>query len=145
MGKKICLTALFLAEVLLSPLQSAGADLAVFDQFTEAFGAGLFQGVQIGSELNIESEGSSGSIQGVNVITNVSYSGKIAQAALLEQDVLLLMSGGNNVVQGINVYQGNADSVTQIASVAGSVTMSSLNNAGGIQGINVITSCDSCN
>lgn len=145
MRNKICLKMIFLAEVLLNPWQAAGADVTAFDQFTAAFDAGLFQGAQVSSELSLESEGSSGSTQGVNVIAHAAYSGKVAQVALLEQNVSLFLSGGTNVVQGINVYRGSADSVTQLASVAGTVFMSTPNASGSIQGINVITGCDSCN
>jgi len=147
MGRKICLTIVFLAGALSSSLQQAScADVAVFDQFTAAFDAGLFQGAQIGSALRLESEGGSGSTQGVNVIASAASIGKVTQVALLEQDVSLLLSGGNNVVQGINVYRGdNADSVTQLTVVTGTVFMSASNNSSSIQGINVITGCDSCN
>ncbi|WP_417915433.1 hypothetical protein [Candidatus Electronema sp. JM] len=145
MRNKICLKIIFLAEVFLSPWQASGADVTAFDQFTAAFDAGLFQGTQISSELSLESEGSSGSTQGVNVIAYTAYSGKAAQVALLEQGVTLFLSGGNNVVQGINVYRGSAESVTQLTAASGAVRLSAPSTSGSIQGVNVITDCDSCN
>ena len=145
MRNKICLKTIFLAGVFLNPWQAAGADLAAFDQFTAAFSAGLFQGTQISSELSLESEGSSSSTQGVNVIAYTAYSGKAAQVALLEQGVTLFLSGGNNVVQGINVYRGSAESVTQLTAASGAVRLSAPSTSGSIQGVNVITGCDSCN
>lgn len=144
MVKKICLIA-SLSGILLNPLNSVGADFTVFDQFTDALETGLFQGVQVGSELSLESYSDSGSTQGINVIAIGSYSGQVTQTALIESDLSLTLSEGSNVVQGINVYRGSPDAVTQMAVISGSVTMSSRSNVGGIQGINVITSCDSCN
>jgi hypothetical protein len=130
--------------MLLFPLKSMAADLAVFDQFADAFGAGLFQGMQSSSEVRFDSYSDDGNTQGGNVIATY-YSGKVVQIALVESSLTLTMSEGNSVIQGVNVYQGNADSITQMTVISGSVAMSSQNNTGGIQGINVITHCDSCN
>jgi hypothetical protein len=144
MVKKICLIA-SLTVLLCNPIGSSGADFTVLDQFTEAFDSGLFQGIQAGSELSLESYGDSSGTQGLNVIATPSYSGKAVQVAVLEQNLLLTLSEGDNVVQGVNVYRGSADSILQMTLVSGSVTMNSRSNIGSIQGINVITSCDSCN
>ncbi|WP_417909320.1 hypothetical protein [Candidatus Electronema sp. PJ] len=144
MVQKICLFISF-AGILLTPLKSANADFAVFDQFADALNTGMFQGVQVSSEMNIESSSDDGSTQGINVIVNPSYRGNVMQVTLMEQDFLLTLSEGDKVVQGVNVYRGSADSVTQMVAISGSVTMSSRNNTDSIQGINVITDCDSCN
>lgn len=145
MVQKICLFISFVG-ILLTPLKSAGADFAVFDQFADALNTGMFQGVQIDSEMNLESSSDNGSTQGINVIVTPSYRGNVMQVVLMEQDLLLTLSEGDKVVQGVNVYRGSAaDSVTQMVAISGSVTMSSRNNTGSIQGVNVITDCDSCN
>jgi hypothetical protein len=148
MEGKICLIIISLAGLafeLLSPFRAAAVDMSVFDQFADAFGSGLFQGVLINSELNLESNYSSGNLQGINIISG-NYNVNAVQVAAVTSDVFLSLSGGENTVQALNIYQGSADGITQIAVIDGSVTMTSSNNNGGIQGINVITeSCDSCN
>jgi hypothetical protein len=144
MVKEICLI-VSLAGILFNPLIAVCADFTVFDQFTDAYDAGLFQGVQVGSELNLESYSDSSSTQGINVITNSSYSGKAVQVASIEYDLSLITSEGDNVVQGVNIFRGSADAISQMAIINGVVTLTSRNTSGGIQGINVITSCDSCN
>lgn len=144
MVQKICLFISFVG-ILLTPLKSASADFVVFEQFADALNTGMFQGVQVGSAMNLESSSDNGSTQGINVIVNPSYRGNVMQVALMEQDLLLTLSEGDKVVQGVNVYRGSADSVTQMVAISGSVTMSSHDNTDSIQGINVITDCDSCN
>lgn len=138
MVKKTCSFA-SLAGILLYSSAALCADFSVFDQFTDAFDVGLFQGVQISSELTLESYNDSGSTQGVNVIEDVLYNGSVVQVAVGEYGLSLILDDGDNVVQGVNVYRGNAESVVQMAVISGAVTMNSLNNTGSIQGINVIT------
>jgi hypothetical protein len=134
---KICAT-VSLAGLLLIPFRTAAAELSAFDQFSDAFGTGLFQGVQIGDELNAESGSSTGDIQGVNVIAG-DYGMKAVQVAIVTTNVSLSLSRGEDVIQGINIYQGSADAITQIAVIDGSVLMTSDGSKGSIQGINVIT------
>jgi len=99
----------------------------------------------INSELSLESNYSSGNLQGINIISG-NYNVKAVQVAAVTSDVSLSLSGGENGVQALNIYQGSADGITQIAVIDGLVSMTSSNSNGGIQGINVITeSCDSCN
>jgi len=143
MGGKFYLISLA-GILLLNPLRAMGGDISVFDQFADAFGSGLFQGVQINSELSLESVYSTGTVQGINVIYG-NYDMKAVQVAEVTSDVTLSLVGGENAVQGVNIYKGSANGITQIAVIDGSVTMISSNNNGGIQGINVIMECDSCN
>jgi hypothetical protein len=134
-----------LAGLLLSPLKAMAIDTSAFDQFTDAFGAGLFQGVLISNELDLELDNGNGNVQGINVISG-NYTTKAVQVAQLTSDVSLSLSGSDNSIQGLNVYQGTAnDGITQIAVVEGAVNMISSGNTGSIQGLNVITTCDSCN
>lgn len=144
MVRKICMAA-SLAGMLLMPLQGKGADITVFDQFADAANAGMFQGVFVANELAVESYSDDDSVQGLNVISGVSFSGKIAQAADVEGGLSLTMTDGINAVQGVNVFRGSADEIQQIAVINGTLTMASSNNQGSIQGINVITSCNACN
>lgn len=139
MVKKTCWIA-SLAGIVLHSSVALCADFSVFDQFADAFDAGLFQGVQISSELTLDSYNDSGSTQGVNVIEDASYNGSVVQVAAVEYGISLNLENGDNVVQGINVYRGSAESVSQMAVISGAVTMNSLNSTGSIQGINVITS-----
>ena len=139
MVKKTCLIA-SLAGLLLYSSAALCADFSVFDQFADAFDAGLFQGAQISSELTLDSYNDSGSTQGVNVIEDALYNGNVVQVAAVEYDLSLILDDSDNVVQGINVYRGSAASIAQMAVISGAVTMNSLNNTGSIQGINVITS-----
>lgn len=134
-----------LAGLLLSPLKATAIDTSAFDQFADAFGSGLFQGVFISNELDLESDNSNGNVQGINVISG-NYDTKAVQVALVTSDVSLSLSQSDDSIQGLNVYQGTAnDGITQIAVVEGTVTMMSSGNNRSIQGINVITTCDSCN
>jgi hypothetical protein len=134
---KICAT-VSLAGLLLNPFRTVAADLSAFDQFSDAFGTGLFQGVQIGDEFNAVSESSTGDVQGVNVISG-DYGMGATQVAIVTANVSLSLSRGEDVIQGINIYQGSADAITQIAVIDGSVLMTSDGSKGSIQGINVIT------
>lgn len=143
MARKFCL-AVSLAGMLLLPLKSESADITVFNQFADAANAGLFQGVFVATELTLESARDDDSVQGLNVISGLSLSGKVVQAAELEGGLVMTMTEGINVVQGVNIYRGSADEIQQIAVINGTLTMTSSNNKGSIQGINVITSCDSC-
>lgn len=143
MVRKIYL-AVSLAGMLLLPLKGQGADFTVFNQFADAANAGLFQGVFVANELSLESYSDDDSVQGLNVISGVSFSGKVVQIADVEGSLSLTMMEGINVVQGVNVFRGSADEIQQTAVINGSLTMTSQNNKGGIQGINVITNCDSC-
>lgn len=144
MVRKICMAA-SLAGMLLLPLQGKGADITVFDQFADAANAGMFQGVFVANELALDSYSDDDSVQGLNVISGLSFSGKIVQAADVEGGLSLMMTEGINVVQGVNVFRGSADEIQQIAVINGTLTMTSRDNQGGIQGINVITSCNTCN
>ena len=139
MVKKICLV-IFLAEVFLNPLTAVSATSDIFDQFTDALNLGLFQGAAIDSELIIESTGDVGSTQGINIISDYYFNGAVVQKAIIENDLYLTLSDGDDVVQGINIYRkGSADNIAQLAIINGSVTMTSKNNSNSIQGINVIT------
>lgn len=140
MEKKIC-AIISLAGVMFmlsSPFKATGADMSAFDQFADAFGSGLFQGVMVGSELSLESNYSNGTVQGINVISG-DYNVNAMQVVAVTGDVSLSLSGGEDSIQALNIYQGSADGITQIAVIDGSVTMTSSNSNGGIQGINVIT------
>ncbi len=143
MRSKFCLI-ISLAGFFLSPFNATAVDISVFDQFADAFGSGLFQGVLISSELDLESDNGNGSVQGINIISG-NYDSMAVQVALVTSDVSLNLSESDNAIQGLNIYQGTANGITQIAVVDGTVTMTSSGNNGGIQGINVITTCDSCN
>ncbi|WP_417912819.1 hypothetical protein [Candidatus Electronema sp. TJ] len=140
MVRKICLAA-SLAGVLLMPLKSKSADLTVFNQFVDAANAGLFQGVSAANELTLDSYSDGDSVQGLNVISGVTFSGKVVQVADIEGSLSMTMAEGDNIVQGVNIYRGgNADEIQQVAVVGGALVMTSRNNKDGIQGINVITS-----
>ncbi|MCW5198264.1 hypothetical protein VU07_01015 [Desulfobulbus sp. F4] len=141
MVRKIYLAA-SLAWMLFIPREGFSADITVFDQFSDAFGAGLFQGIQVGGIVQLESYSDSNSTQAVNVISYSGYSGSAVQIALSDYDVTLTMGDGDNNVQAVNAYKGSADFIKQIAVINGAVTMISRSNVGSIQGINVI--CDSC-
>lgn len=138
MVKKTCLITLLAG--LLHSSAALCADFSVFDQFADAFDAGLFQGAYVSSELTLDSYNDSGSTQGINVIVNPSYNGNVVQVAAAEYGLSLNMDNGDNVVQGINVFRGIAESVTQMAVISGPVTVNSFSSVGSIQGINVITS-----
>lgn len=139
MVKKTCLIA-SLAGLLLHSSAALCADFSVFDQFADAFDAGLFQGVHVSSELTLDSYNDSGSTQGINVIVNPSYNGNVVQVAAVEYGLSMNLDNGDNVVQGVNVFRGSAESVTQMAVISGPVTVNSFSSVGSIQGINVITS-----
>lgn len=139
MVKKTCLITL-LAKLLLHSSAALCADFSVFDQFADALDAGLFQGAHVSSELTLDSYNDSGSTQGVNVIVNPSYNGNVVQIAAVEYGLSLNLDNGDNVVQGVNVFRGSAESVTQMAVINGPVTVNSFSSVGSIQGINVITS-----
>jgi len=140
MEGKICLLISLAGIVLelLSPCKATAADMSVFDQFADAFDSGLFQEVIIGSDLSLESNYSNGNLHGINIISG-NYNMKAVQLAAVTGDVSLSLSGGENTVQALNIYQGTADGISQVALIDGSVTMTSSNSNGGIQGINVIT------
>ena len=138
MAGKTCWIA-SLAGILLHSSAALCADFSVFDQFADAFDAGLFQGAQISSELTLESYNGGGSSQGVNVIEELSYNGSVVQVAAVEYGLSLILTEGDNVAQGVNVYRGTAQSVAQMAVISGAVTMTSSNSSGSIQGVNVIT------
>jgi hypothetical protein len=142
MTKKIL--TLFLVGMCSMPSWVWGS-LSVFDQFVDAYNVGLFQGVAIYNEVILESNNDVNSTQGINIIVGPSFDGRVVQKAVIEESVLLSMIDGDGVVQGVNVFRGTADEISQIAIIDGAVTIRSQGNNGGIQGINVITSCESCN
>ena len=145
MVKKIYL-AIFLAGIFFNPSRVISGTPDIFDQFTDALNIGLFQGVLISSELILESDGDTGTIQGVNIISGYYFDGEIIQKAIIEEDLSLVMTNGNDVTQGVNIYRGGAvDEIAQVAIIEGSVIMRSRNSNNGIQGINIITECVSCN
>ena len=123
-----------------SPAWGLSIDKGVFDQFTDAFDVGLFQGVLVDSELSIESVGDTGGTQGVNVIVDYHYDGEVIQKTIVSDDLLLTLSNGDDVVQGVNVYRGgSADAISQTAIIEGELRMQSIYNDDSVQGINVIT------
>lgn len=137
-----CLTML-LAGLLL-PAGAMSADATVFDQFTDAFNAGLFQGGSVSSELTVESDADVNAVQGVNIISGYHFSGKVLQESLIEGNLSLSVLNGDGIVQGVNVYRGSAEEIYQVAVIDGAAAIRSQGSKDGIQGINIITNCDSC-
>jgi hypothetical protein len=130
--------------VVLLPVSAWSADSAVFDQFTDAFNAGLFQGGSISSDLTVESEADVNTAQGVNIISSYNFSGKVLQEALIEGNLAMSLLNGDQVVQGVNIYRGTAEEIYQVTVINGAAVIRSQGSKDGLQGINVITNCDSC-
>lgn len=131
-----------LLAALLLPTGALSADLAAFDQFMDAFNAGLFQGSAVSSELTLESAADVNAVQGVNIVSGYHYPGKVLQEALVEDSLTLDMLNGDGVVQGVNIYRGSAEEIYQVVLIDGVTAIHSEGSKDGIQGINIITSYD---
>jgi hypothetical protein len=115
----------------------------VLDQFADAVESGIFQGLYLSDKLTIESAGDDGVTQGANVVYGYTSDGRVVQEAILDEDVSMKLSGGDGVYQGINVFRGGAaEKVEQLAIVNGTVRMSSRDQEGGVQAINIIAGSD---
>ena len=140
MVKRRYLAAISLAAAFLIPSAVLSETYDEFDQFTDALTVGIFQGIHIYNDLEMISENDGGTTQGLNVIYNYAPADSVVQKAVIDENLSLTMSGGDNVVQGVNVYRGeDAEEIAQMAFISGTLTMHSAGNNGGIQGINIIT------
>jgi hypothetical protein len=136
MWKKICIA--LTAGAALSP----GIALA-FDPFA-TLSVGISQGMEVGTDVILNSTNDSESVQGGNVIigTDPLLAGGPSdsfQGAVVNDDFDLNMTDGTDNVQGLNILHGAvAVLAIQGAAVTDNVTIDSSGGSGSVQGVNVI-------
>ncbi|WP_339135074.1 MAG: hypothetical protein WGN25_16995 [Candidatus Electrothrix sp. GW3-4] len=136
MNKKIC-TAIALAMLMVPSVSMANGWGGHGGDPVED----LTQNAEIG-QTQLESDDDRNSLQGINVVES-SKSENITQKVEASSSVSMDQNSATDSVQGMNIMTGEVEDSKQNAELK-KLTMKARNNQRSIQGVNVVSSCKTC-